>query len=660
MIRLKGLGNNKGFTMVEVIIAGSIAMMTALAMGVMMTANSRSSASGAAIADFNTLVAILQNTLTDPTNCKSVLGIFKMNPPTTPGDISPPQTISPLATHGVSGATGLIIAQKGPLGTTLDITNLEFNYATPTSAPNEYMTKIHLAAKKYVSGGAVGSSTLIHDFQAVLTIDPAQGNLIVSCRGQTTSWQSSGSGNGISTTGDVTIGTTGPSGVKADLHVTGNMYSDTMWDTFTVGGASSQFCPVIFKPSDLPLEPDLGSNSPYPNGVSRRLEFEIYRDNVHEYYSGNRYDYNASAGDFRLIVSANGGGVGGPHSAARIQYYYYQPECWNGGAPCDGVADIKASASTDSIIVYLQGGAVYHLKNLQPNTGTVLVDPNSACASKTLGTDPAYTVLSASSPSLVRGQYTYPQGIALGPNALPNSNATVLYAKRAGSGAVAYFSDTTTGRSVQINTEQGGGGASVGIQNSGQYWDFGVDTSGRVFISPAGSTGLILYTNGNGYLRGSLSQNSDKRLKTDILEIPNALAKVDAIPGVSFNWKDEEQRKEQGPQIGVIAQAVQEQVPELVKEIDNPDTKSSLKKILTVEYGHLSALVLQAVRELHNLVKQFQASDGEEIKEIKARLDKANSIAERNRQRVEKAERNTAELKTRLDRIEGQVNPSSH
>lgn len=44
--------------------------------------------------------------------------------------------------------------------------------------------------------------------------------------------------------------------------------------------------------------------------------------------------------------------------------------------------------------------------------------------------------------------------------------------------------------------------------------------------------------NGNGGMRGTLAQWSDVRLKTDIVTIPDALAKVNALRGVTYTRKD--------------------------------------------------------------------------------------------------------------------------
>jgi acyl-[acyl carrier protein]--UDP-N-acetylglucosamine O-acyltransferase len=79
---------------------------------------------------------------------------------------------------------------------------------------------------------------------------------------------------------------------------------------------------------------------------------------------------------------------------------------------------------------------------------------------------------------------------------------------------------------------------------------------------------------------------SDKNLKNNIKTLENALDKVNKLRGVEFNWKDTGNKE-----IGLIAQEVEQIVPELVIESDG--TKS-------VRYPNLVALLIEAIKELGN------------------------------------------------------------
>lgn len=83
---------------------------------------------------------------------------------------------------------------------------------------------------------------------------------------------------------------------------------------------------------------------------------------------------------------------------------------------------------------------------------------------------------------------------------------------------------------------------------------------------------------------GDVTAFSDERLKENITTIPNALEKVMSLRGVSFD-------KDGNRNIGVIAQEVEQVVPEVVKtEDDEMGTKS-------VAYGNLVGLLIQAIKE---------------------------------------------------------------
>ena len=91
--------------------------------------------------------------------------------------------------------------------------------------------------------------------------------------------------------------------------------------------------------------------------------------------------------------------------------------------------------------------------------------------------------------------------------------------------------------------------------------------------------------------------SSDKRLKDNIEEIPNALKRVEDIRGVQFIWNNNQSVYE-GADIGVIAQEVEKVAPSLVT--DRVDGYKAVK------YEKLTALLIQAVKELSAKVKELE------------------------------------------------------
>ncbi len=92
---------------------------------------------------------------------------------------------------------------------------------------------------------------------------------------------------------------------------------------------------------------------------------------------------------------------------------------------------------------------------------------------------------------------------------------------------------------------------------------------------------------------GNITAYSDKRLKTDIHTIDNALEIVGKLRGVNYKWLNNGQSD-----VGVIAQEVEAVVPEVVKETDN-GTK-------TVDYGRLVCVLIESVKELTAKVNELE------------------------------------------------------
>jgi len=83
---------------------------------------------------------------------------------------------------------------------------------------------------------------------------------------------------------------------------------------------------------------------------------------------------------------------------------------------------------------------------------------------------------------------------------------------------------------------------------------------------------------------------SDKRLKTDIEPIANALEKVMQMQGVYYKRNDVENARKQ---IGVLAQDIEPVLPEVVLTADDEmETKS-------VDYAKMTAVLIEAVKQLN-------------------------------------------------------------
>ena len=89
---------------------------------------------------------------------------------------------------------------------------------------------------------------------------------------------------------------------------------------------------------------------------------------------------------------------------------------------------------------------------------------------------------------------------------------------------------------------------------------------------------------------GNVTAYSDLKLKTEIHTIKNSLDMVTKLRGVNYKWLNNGQ-----PDIGVIAQEVEEVIPEIVKETDDG--------IKTVDYGRMVCVLIESIKELNAKVK---------------------------------------------------------
>ena len=92
---------------------------------------------------------------------------------------------------------------------------------------------------------------------------------------------------------------------------------------------------------------------------------------------------------------------------------------------------------------------------------------------------------------------------------------------------------------------------------------------------------------------GDVNSTSDINIKKNIQVIDNAIDKVKAISGVTFQWKENEELSG-----GVIAQDVMVLLPELVKEDDN--------NIKTVNYNGLVGLLIEVVKDQQNQLDELK------------------------------------------------------
>jgi hypothetical protein len=172
-------------------------------------------------------------------------------------------------------------------------------------------------------------------------------------------------------------------------------------------------------------------------------------------------------------------------------------------------------------------------------------------------------------------------------------------------------------------TDNNGLGTGVGILRfEAEQYHF---LTGAVGINTATPTAGY-YLDVNGAVQGaSFNASSDRRLKTDILGLPNALDLVNQLRGVSFQWK-----KTPGKKIfGVIAQEVEDIIPELVHTNETENEDGFKQK--SIHYDGITPYLIEAIKTLTHQqteLKQEVETLKQENNLLKEKMDKYDALFE--------------------------------
>ena len=126
-------------------------------------------------------------------------------------------------------------------------------------------------------------------------------------------------------------------------------------------------------------------------------------------------------------------------------------------------------------------------------------------------------------------------------------------------------------------------------------------------VKSSNTTSDIFHVNraGGGYLSGTFNvtgdivayYSSDMRFKDNLIPIGDATEKVKKLTGYEFDWNDKQDVYE-GHDIGVVAQEVEEVLPELVTTRDNG--------YKAVKYEKLVALLIESNKELSARIDKLE------------------------------------------------------
>ncbi len=143
--------------------------------------------------------------------------------------------------------------------------------------------------------------------------------------------------------------------------------------------------------------------------------------------------------------------------------------------------------------------------------------------------------------------------------------------------------------------DSGGNGGSYSTTSGWHFYYHRSNSCLGIGNSTTSST-YGLYVTGAIYATSDIVAYSDRRSKENIVTIDNALDKVSKIRGVYYTPKegDDKSRK-----VGVIAQELNEILPEAVTYAEDVDQYG-------VDYGKITGLLIEAVKELQAKVKELE------------------------------------------------------
>jgi hypothetical protein len=175
--------------------------------------------------------------------------------------------------------------------------------------------------------------------------------------------------------------------------------------------------------------------------------------------------------------------------------------------------------------------------------------------------------------------------------------------------------DPADGEKVIFRTMPSGSTTGIAVTSSAalridvNYID-GVDNEPNIEIVNRLTLGTLWSGTNTGIGRDSstgqiTAVSSDQRLKTNIQTLTGSLNKIKALRGTQFEWTNENDPEFRigndafGTQIGLIAQEVEQILPEVVKPNGVKDYKS-------VEYDKIVAVLIEAVKEQQQQIDNLQ------------------------------------------------------
>jgi hypothetical protein len=187
----------------------------------------------------------------------------------------------------------------------------------------------------------------------------------------------------------------------------------------------------------------------------------------------------------------------------------------------------------------------------------------------------------------------------LGPDSGNDQGLSIRYGS-SGYGRIRFHNDGSNHSTIHSFGNSWAGGVSVGCIN--------INGSSGVTFGAWNVYDAFIPTGGSAWFRYDVTAYSDARVKTDIININNAVSKVQSINGVTFTRTDKQDGRRYA---GVIAQEVLDVLPEVVSQDE--------QGMYSVSYGNMAGLFIEAIKEQQVQIES-QKSEIEELKDLVKQL----------------------------------------
>jgi hypothetical protein len=280
-----------------------------------------------------------------------------------------------------------------------------------------------------------------------------------------------------------------------------------------------------------------------------------------------------------------------------------------GGNLLTGGSINSTGSGTQSLTVTSTATAAY-VQTTGNNTVNARLQSNASTAS--VGTISNHLfIIQTNATNAVTIDTSQNVGIGVTPTAIQSGYKAIQIGATVGGGIVSAGTDTYFTNNFYVT----GGTWYTGSTGYGSYYNqtagahtWSISTTAGAAGAKSLSTQMTLDAGGNLSVVGDVIgyASSDKKFKTNIRPIPNALSAVEYIGGKLFDWTDEYMESvgqedgyfRQKEDFGIVAQDVQKVFPLAVRT--RPDGS------LAVDYVKLSALAFASIAELSAKLKDLE------------------------------------------------------